>query len=216
MIKFNRASTCLALFLVINLLAINAFAGLLDVGSPYYDGVKTWKGTTTFVSDDNPNLHGYVEWAVFAPGQFPGAFTGYTPTPGEFTYAYQIFEEGSDDVSDLTVYMANPADNIGTFNVPSVPGLAPLTMTLISSESADWTFSGIKLPNNGNSIGLAYSSPYVPLDLYAGVLDGGSTATVDPVPSPDTYSIPEPSMLALLTICLGMAGFVATKRRFSR
>ena len=104
MIGLKKATLCVALFAAIGLWALPAVAGLLDTGTPYSGGGReTWKGTTIFPDSVDPYLDGTVDWAVFAPGNFP--FSGYTPTPGEFTYAYQIHCTGSAAISNFSVVL---------------------------------------------------------------------------------------------------------------
>jgi hypothetical protein len=180
MIKSKRASICLLLFIAVNLVAINGFAGLIDCGVPYNDGTTVWEGSTAFQSVENPNLWGHVDWAVFAPGAFTVTDPNFTPIADEFTYVYQIFAQGTDDVSDLGVSLLNSADNIGYFAMPGVAGQNPIAKGIDPLVSAEWIFAGLKLPTSGtdlsagNSVGLAYSSSTAPIALHALILDGGT------------------------------------------
>lgn len=176
------------------LISTQAFAGALfnhpNAGGP----APLYTGSTPFVTG---TLSGYVDYAVFNPGQFP--YAGYTPTSGELTYAYQIFVTGSAPLSSFELVLADAADNIGTFN--DLPGTAPNSQTLTPMVSAKWTFGGI--PNGGNSNGLAFSSPKIPQSLFATVVDTGQTTWVIPLPSPGPIGIPEPATLGLTAMgCL--------------
>ena len=91
----EKALRCLVLVAIVGLWALPASASLLDTGTPYQEGTKIWCGTTVFPEDYDPVLGGYVEWAVYESGHFPGTFSGYTPTPGQFAYVYQVFSTGS-------------------------------------------------------------------------------------------------------------------------
>jgi hypothetical protein len=216
MIVRKQVATMLAVFVAVNLVSAMAFGALSDYAAQSFtDGEgKLWNGSTDFPipPDEGSPLYGHVDWAVFAPGAFPFAGGGYTPTPGEFTYVYQVIEEGPAAISLYAVAMENPADNIGWFNFGSITGTAPSDETLYPFESAEWDFPGFS--NGAASSGLVYSSPYGPEDLYGIVLNGGHIAVSQPVPSPGTYTIPEPSALVMLTIGLALAG-VAAKRRFA-
>jgi hypothetical protein len=195
--------------LIIAATSTRASAGLLNgIASAYNDGngpaAGAWTGSTPFSTG---TLQGYVEWAVFGPGQFP--FAGYTPTSGELTYAYQVFETGSAPLSSFSVILTDLADNIGSFN--DLAGDNPSTMTLTSGISSTWRFSGI--PQNGNSRGLAFSSIRVPEELKGSVIDTGQSTFVVPLPSPSATSIPEPGTISLL---VGSMGLVLIRRRRSR
>ena len=47
-------------------------------------------------TDPSGDLMGIVDWAVYDYLWFPSDFTGYTPTAGQFVYAYQIRTTGTD------------------------------------------------------------------------------------------------------------------------
>src|SRR5689334_17680036 len=134
-------------------------AGVLATDGSSYLGI--WHGSTPFQGFDtfnNPTaLAGQVDWAVYAPGAFPGAFGGYAPTPGEFVYAYQVFTTDTAPTSSLTIDLQNFADNIGSFSGGGVVGDAPLISFLAAFDSANWLFDGIA--QGGSSRGLAFSSP---------------------------------------------------------
>jgi len=179
------------------LISSQAFAGALfnnpNAGGP----PPLYTGSTPFSVG---TLTGYVDYAVFNPGQFP--FGGYTPTAGELTYAYQIFVTGSAPLSSFELALTDPADNIGNFN--TLPGTLPNSQNLNPLISAKWTFPGI--PNGGNSDGLAFSSPRLPQSLFATVVDTGQTTWVIPLPSPGPVGIPEPATLSLVTMGCMMLG----------
>ena len=199
---------------MILLCAAPALAGPLSSDpTAYIDGTSfQWTGTTTF--SNTSGLAGNLDWVVYAPGTFPAGFGGYTPTPGEFVYAYQVVEHGSISLSQVAVKLLNPADNIGSFSGNLVIGnpstnvngdsnidsfISPLTPT----GSANWLFNGI-LPGS-TSVGLAFSSPNLPMFTRGTTIDHGTVAAVIPVPSPDSHPIPEPGTLTL-AVC-GLAAF---------
>lgn len=204
----SRCKTCLfALALII--CATPSFAGTLASATSY---LGIWNGSTPFT--DGANLNGTVEWAVFAPGTFPAGFLGYTPSPSNLVYAYQIFEVGSDPLSLLNVGVGGPALNIGTFTGLGVSGQSALTTTLISGSLASWTFGGIAGP--GTSVGLAYESPNVPANNLGVVQNGASVAAAVPLPSPSLTPIPEPATLTMALV--GFLGFIGLllRRRVCR
>jgi hypothetical protein len=212
----KEATKYLTICAVIGLLAAPVYAGLIDVGTAYNDGARTWKSTipTYFQSAANPDLSGYVEWIVYGPGAFP--FTGFTPAADELTYVYQVFSTGSDHVSSYTVPLYNAVDTgigIGAFSDPAngVTGVAPSAMQLLALDSAHWQFAGI---NQGdNSEALVFCSPNKPDDYYSILVDGGATAVAGPpLPSPSSTPIPEPAVLASLLIAFAI-GATATKAK---
>ncbi len=211
MIGFKKATWVLGAFAIISLIAATASAGLLDTGTPYDDGTTIWSGTTGFSGQPSPDVNGTVDWVVFAPGAFP--FSGYTPTPGDFTYAYQIHCTGPASLTYFSVAIENAANNIGSFTTGGVTGNAPLDDYIDPPPDGDasWDFDGIVA--GGESCGLVFSSPNKPMDFYSIVIDHGEVQIAEPVPSPSPTPIPEPATLWLLGSSLGL---VLATRRFRR
>lgn len=208
--KLKFAVSCLAAALIVSTIVPTASAGLLNgIGSAYNNGSGpaggAWTGSTPFSTG---TLVGYVDWAVFGPGQFP--YSGYTPTPGELTYAFQVFETGSAPLSSFSLALTDIADNIGVFN--DLAGSAPNTMTLTSMSSANWHFAGI--PQNGNSEGLVFSSSRIPQNLAGTVVDTGQTTNVVPLPSPSSTPIPEPGLALFAAVAVG-SKLIGRRRRIS-
>lgn len=197
----SRCKTCLVAC-AIALFASPSFAGVLATDTSSYLGV--WNGSTPFQAYDLFNqptgLTGYVDWAVYGPGDFPAGFLGYVPTPGELTYTYQIFSTGSAPVTSLSVNLINPANNIGTFSGAGVAGAPTIIDLLVPFDSANWFFTGF---GPGSSVGLVFSSPRIPIPLNGSVIDDGSVAAVIPIPSPGPFTIPEPS-----TVTMALVGVV--------
>lgn len=166
------------------------FAGPLN---GHANSIPAFTGSTPFSSG---TLSGFVDYAVFLPGDWPG-YAGYAPTPGEVVYTYQVTVTGTAPVSSLAVGIdpPNPADNIGSF-LDGYGTDAP-TAALLSGppDTAEWDFAGITTGNA--SIGLAYSSPNLPQDFFGSVVDTGQFAFVIPLPSPGPVPIPEPGSLIL-------------------
>lgn len=190
-------------------------AGVLATDpAAYIDGSSfQWHGSQPF--SNVFGLVGYVDWAVYGPGDFPVAFTGYTPTAGELTYAYQVFVTGRLELSSAAVAIDVPyqADNIGTFSGGGVGGDAPLGMSFSGApDSADWEFAGITPP--GSSQGLAFSSHKIPREYFGSVIDGGTFAFVVPLPSPSPIDLPEPTSIALLGF--GAIGLLYARRRMTK
>jgi len=231
----NRSKRCL-LTCALALVAWPAAAGPLAIDTNTYQG--TWHGSTSFQgfqdSGGGPtpaNFFGHVDWAVYAPGNFPGAFVGtspggsaYTPPADEFVYAYQVyvttdplnvFPPNASPFSSLTVQLTNAGGGIFSFTgdggFGNVAGDAPISMLMFTLDSATWDFNGILA--GSSSRGLAFSSPNVPMFLSATGLDHGAVATILPVPSPSsqTVDVPEPSAMVLLLL-----GAIALGWRASR
>jgi hypothetical protein len=189
----KQTTVCLALLFALTLLA-PVSAGLIDTGTHY----GSWSGTTAFTGVTNPLLKGTIDWVVFGPGDFP--FSGYSPTVGELTYAYQIHCTGDDAISTEIVPFpsANTADNVGAFSdsLHGVTGDAPTVMGLDPADSVYWLFSDIE--KGKSSEGLVYSSPNVPQAWYSIIINGGTVAIADPIPAPSSTPIPEPASVWLL------------------
>ena len=178
-------------------ISTSAYAGV--IADDIIDQGALNSGSTPFTNGGT--LAGYVDWAVYNPGGFP--YPGYTPTAGELSYAYQIFVTGSAPVSSFELVLTDPADHIGTF--PLSGGTAPNSSVLAPLTSVKWTFPGI--PSGGNSVGLAFSSPRLPQNMFATIVDTGQTATAVPLPTPGPIGIPEPASLSLAamgTLMLGL------------
>jgi hypothetical protein len=158
---------------------------------------NVWHGSTDY--SNTFGLEGFIDWAVWAPGTFPG-FAGYTPTPGEYVYTYQAAEEGTAALTSYFVTLDNAADNIGEFSGDAgfglVDGVAADLAVILPLNQAEWYwFSGI--PTDFRSKGLAFSSPNPPMWSDGTVIDHGTFAFVIPVPSPGGPVIPEPSTFVL-------------------
>lgn len=216
MSRVSTASLLIACALAFH--AATAHAGTLANGVGVYQG--TWFGTTPFqgVDPDNGNaptdLIGYVEWAVYAPGTFPGTFLGYSAPATDFVYAYQAFVTGAAPLSSVSIDLLNPAGNIGTFTGNGVSGDPSSFSFLIPFNTANWLFDGV--PQGGSTVGLAFSSPYIPMLLSGTIIDHGSAASVIPVPSPDSELIPEPSSVVLAAFGLAALGMQILRRRGHR
>ncbi len=209
------------------LCATTAIAGPLATDpAAYFDGSFTWHSTTPYQGyNDYPtntspsNLSGTIDWAVYAPGTFPAGYLGYTPTPGEFVYAYQAYEVGSAPLSGFSVTLEAIADNIGSFAGLGVTGSTPSASYFfpnpLTPTSANWDFDPT-VAAGMSTAGLAFSSPYGPKFLDGSVIDDGTVGDVIPLPSPDPAYVPEPGTMTLALCGLIAFGLQYLRRRGRR
>ena len=189
----------------LGLLVASAAAGPLATHpAAFDDGSTVWAGSAIF--NNSTGVAGWVDWAVFAPGAFPYGGSGYTPTAGEYTYAYQIHNGGTDALSSFSVALLNPTNNVGTFD--ALPGDAATGTVLLPGSKAEWGFSG--LAPGDNTVGLVLSAPTKPKHLFGILVGGGAFAIGQPLPSPSATEAPEPTTLCLLAVGSLLA---LTKRR---
>jgi hypothetical protein len=212
----KRFTTIATVILAIGLLASSASAGLLGTGLSFYDGTKTWEGTSHYANAYG--LSGDFDWAVFTANNYSSLFPpsqGYTPTPGELVYTYQIHNGPGLEVSldQLRLLSGAPADHAGYFIVSSALEQVPYS-TSITSTNVTWDFRAPNnIPANGDSRGMVFSSPRLPRNDLDYIVDGGTSCTITGVGGPGTVSIPEPSTLLLLAMAGAFAGLIAIRRR---
>ena len=222
----NRVTTPILILCALALFAAPALGGpLATAPGVYFDGFTTWHGSSPFQGYFDPpfntqpsGLSGTIDWAVWAPGTFPAGFSGYTPTPGEFVYTYQVNVDGPDPLSQSIVLPFNQADNIGSFSgdagFGSVTGDFPFSSVIIPFDSAQWTF--VPGVDGGESTsGLAFSSLYTPV-MSAGVEIDGGTFALTMVPAPNGPLIPEPGTMALASCGFGVLAVYWLRRRSRR
>jgi uncharacterized protein (TIGR03382 family) len=202
----SRTRTCvLALAIALCATSSYSYAGYLDADTSAYAG---WHGTSTF---DNglsapDDLKGYIEWAVYAPGNWPSTFTyNIALDTSQLLYTYQIFSEGNDPVTLKLTPINGPGQDAGyftgSFASASVDGEIPTSAFVGSFAFAAWTFDGLVGPET--SKGLMFTSPNVPEFSSSLVQDGGGSTIAQDVPAPSPVPIPEPgtATLALGGLC---------------
>jgi hypothetical protein len=203
------------------LLCGSALAGPLAIDpNAYFDGTTLWRGRTNIT--DGFILTGVVDWCVYTPtGWAAAGWVGYTPTAGEFVYAYQVENAGLAPILGFGAKMIddNDANNIGEFDLPGVNvaanGTPPFGFSGVAPnlDMANWYWQITNLFPGQKSEGLVYSSINTPLEYDVMIHDGGVSkenivAAGDPgVASPT----PEPATLGLLA-----AGLIAVLRRRRR
>jgi len=196
-------------------IAFPASAGMLAGNE---DAMPGWTGSTDFDFDGLPkedtNLEGYVDFAVFGPENVP-SFGDYEPTEGELVYAYQVFAEGTDDVSAFVLTLNGVADNIGSSSDSGLvsPSAAAFIPTGEPGGSAQWDFNSPGISPGQSSYLLLFSSPQLPENFAGLTIDGGTNAMVIPVPTPGSKSIPEPSTLTMMVCGLIAAGCIGRRNR---
>lgn len=177
--------------------ACTAEAGVLNGAA----GALT-SGTVPY--DNGNNLSGTIDYAVFAASDFNASYGGMGYTPGDaYVYTYQVLNSGSDDFSQLTVGISNPASTIGSFTIGDV---APSSNLFDGSNNAEYQFLSPAVATGQSSYGLAFSAPTLPIDSVGIISDGGGALQIDLV-APGT--IPEPTAAVLALV----AGAVATSLR---
>ncbi len=196
-----------------------AFAGPLAVDTTSIAG---FHNTTSFQGYDlflNPTgLTGTIDYAVWAPGTFPGSFAGFSAS--DYVYAYQLHETGLAPLSSVSIVLTGPADtlNIGDFSGNNgfgpVAGNPSIAAFIIPFDSANWSFDGVAQGNSTD--GLAFSSPNGPIWSTGSTIDDGSVGILIPVPSPNPIRVPEPATVTLASFGLAVLIFQWLRRRGRR
>jgi len=152
-----------------------------------------------------------VDYAVWAPGQFPGTyvpFAGFLPAnPSDYTYAYQVYNNGpghgqsTRQFSQLGINSAGgTVDSLGKDpNFDPSPLDVDTPFAFLSPQGASYQFLVPTLAVNQFSVVLLLTSPNAPTFAQASVFDSGLSASGQ-VPMP----VPAPATLTLLA--LGAAG----------
>jgi hypothetical protein len=190
------ASTCC----LVLTLSETSSAGIVGVLNGHTDALPGWTGTAPF--DNGNGLEGSVDYAVFTAADFLLNFAGQGYVPGDaYVYTYQVIvssDVGTDAVSQETVGIINAANTIGTFNIGDVDA----SSATLAGTSAQWLFNP-EIPLGQSSWGLAFSSPFGPMNGVALTVDGGASVLLSGIPTP----APEPGSLVLL-VCGGMFVFL--------
>jgi hypothetical protein len=162
------------------------------------DAVGGVTGSVPFYDGDG--LVGAVEYAVFTAADFNANFSGLGYVPGDtFVYAYQIENTGRSEITGYEVFLSNPANTIGAFNIG---GVAPSSAAFDPSDAL-WLFAS-SVANGQTSWGLAFASPQFPIFGSFEAFSGSASIVGGGVPTPgpltESVPVPEPTSLALLTI----------------
>jgi hypothetical protein len=158
-------------------------------------------GTTSFdITVSDVSLKADVEYAVYAPGTYPGKdLTG----GSKYIYAYQIFNSFNRsrpnvaiDFFSVGISSGVTIDNIYTDNIYSYTlgsGVDPLSN--IFAQSAGFTFAVQSLDSREWSNVLIFTSVLSPT-MGFGTISGGGASGMAALPTPSM--LPEPATIALL------------------
>jgi hypothetical protein len=171
-------------------------AGILS-GHP--DAYSGWTGTASY--DNGNNLSGDIDFAVFTASEFTANFGGLGYTPGDaYVYTYQVLNGGSDNFSSLAIGITNPSNTVGTFDIGAVDASQA---AFDGSGNAEYQFFNPGIATGSDSWGLAFSSPFIPMDGMGLISDGGGSLLVNGLATPS--NIPEPASAVLMVIAGGIA-----------
>jgi len=150
---------------------------------------------------DGRTLKGQIDCAVYE------AYPGTAPGPGDYIYAYQIFNDASSNVAidsfSLSIVDDVVVGDIGWDDFGVVDGVAPshayFSPDPTSPQSAIYLFlpfMGDLIGADQHSVTLLFASNSRPMESF-GIIEGGSIGMmVEDLPTP----IPEPATILLLGI----------------
>lgn len=209
--------TFFCLLVAVTLFVRSASAATMTIlpESSHYQGRSYFRTLTA-----DGILSGRVEYAVYdSQGGNEFALTGGS---GQYTYVYQIFNDGDDTATALEYFsilgigegaIFDLVTDIGTVDDGS-GGIDATAMYFgvhdadIGPENAVWEFEADILQTNAHSFFLAISSNY---DYTTGTYSVLKSSSPD-VPLPDDIHAPEPGTIALL----GIGGIMTLLRRRKR
>ncbi len=180
-------------------------AGVLD-GHP----AASMSGSVPFSSG---TLTGFVEYAVFNPGDYP--FAGHSQTAGQAVYAYQTVSTGAADISSHQIFPTNDASSPFVDSTVAGNATSILSFSAPPAGSAHYNFDiwlDADLAGSGGDTSKVYGYESSKLPELTGLsieFNGGLIALATPIPVPSTTDIPEPTSMALLAV----GGLVMLRRR---
>jgi hypothetical protein len=190
--------------MVRTILVVGVMLGLVSVASAGFlstDPAAMLKGSQGFSSG---TLAANVDYAVYAPGQYPDdGLTGNDPSNGaEYVYAYQVFNTGASPITFLSVGHQGPGAAVHNATPDAlhatVGGIAP-TLWVALSTSVVGAFNSVQIQPPQHSEVLLFTSPNAPTFRAASVANSGQS-NQQTLPTP---VVPEPAGLALATLALG-------------
>ncbi len=167
------------------------------------DSAALASGTVVFTQ---PSWDADVEYAVYAPGAYPGT---HADKSTKYIYACQVFSDATSQatLASLSIGLLPAASAGGAGDDASygaTGGVAPLLSRVVGSPatSVQWT---IDVDANEHSTVLLFSSPYSYTFEPATLTNAGQGDT-EQLPSP----VPEPATIGLLA--LGTLAMIRRKR----
>jgi hypothetical protein len=177
--------------------------------------ISGWSGTKNYSAMGKLIVD--VQYAVYAPGDFPLA--GYDPGPGQYVYAYQLInrDASTDGIQKLTIGLDADAlpQNIAELPDPDLPGGVPSTpsFTGFPPGSAAWTYSSaVNVTPGSKSEVLLFTSQFGP-QWKSSTLRGFGVGVIGNVPNGLPSPVPEPAAALGLLVAGGLFVFVRLSRR---
>jgi hypothetical protein len=183
-------------YLTMILAAICLAAGLPSVANAaFYDGTDFLSsGQTSFFSSSS-QLYGYVDYAVYSPGDFTGAASF---PADKYAYCYQIFDSStSSAITEFTInlkpgitaystgYFASSASDI-------IPNGESFTAPIVTYS---FTTRNNKITATHNSSVLFFAGDLGP-ETDSGIIGSSTGSTSVQIPTP----APEPASILLLAL----------------
>ena len=197
-----------AIFLAAGLPSV-ANAALADDTTAITFGQTPFSYTTT-----TPKLFGYVDYAVYAPGDYSGSLSF---PADQYVYCYQIFVSSTSGAigfftvnldSDATAY-SQASDTVSASGV--LGGSVP-TSSSISVQNGIVTYNFVRtdaITANNHSAVLLFTSDFAP-QLGEGIISGAFPGSVY-----IELSTPTPEPASLLLLALATPFLLKTRRRKS-
>jgi len=188
------------------------FTNRVLLGAPGTLGAPFQTTQNFFATNGTDTLDINVDFAVWAPGQFPGTyvpFAGFTPAnPTDYVYAYQVYNNGPGHGQSTRQFSQLGINSTGgvinslgkdpSFDPSGVDVDTPFAF--LSPQGASYQFLVPTIGVNQFSVVLLLTSPNAPTFSQASVFDSGLSANGQvpmPVPAPATLTL-----LALGAACL--------------
>jgi hypothetical protein len=187
----------------------------LAAGLPSAANAAFYTGTDTLISgqapffSDSSQLYGYVDYAVYSPGNF----TGSASFPDKFFYCYQIFN--SPTSSNIARFIVNLDSDVIAYSpdyfIFSEDDIQP-NYASIQQNDVVYMFNG-RITADHNSYVLFFASDVGP-EIYPGTIIEtvfGSTTVRIPIPATEPDPAPEPA--SLLILALASPALLKTRRK---
>jgi len=127
-------------------------------------------------------------------------------------YTYQVFNSGTDAISAKIVGNTAEANSVGWFDALTDGDRIP-DNSFFDSGNPTWLFIPNQILAGESSVGLAFTSPYLPTTGGGLVIDGGGLVAVMGLPTPGSVQIPEPASWLLASTGIAAFGWFRRRRR---